>query len=184
MSDIITTVKGQAINMNEQSDSQMFTLKELLTRVQILMRHELKLNQINFQINITIPEMTVINGNINSMVQVVDNLISNAIQSYPPIKKDVIDAPKEIDILQRPIYLNIDKKNGNIIISVQDKGCGIPEDIQKKLFKEMTTTKGHNGSGLGLFMSYSTIKGHFKGELSFETAEDKGSIFYIKLPQD
>ena len=59
-----------------------------------------------------------------------------------------------------------------------------PEDIQKKLFKEMTTTKGHNGSGLGLFMSYSTIKGHFKGELSFETAEDKGSIFYIKLPQD
>ena len=184
MSDIITTVKGQAINMNDQSDSQIFTLKELLTRVQILMRHELKLNQINFQINITIPEMTVINGNINSMVQVVDNLISNAIQSYPPIKKDVIDAPKEIDILQRPIYLNIDKKNGNIIISVQDKGCGIPEDIQKKLFKEMTTTKGHNGSGLGLFMSYSTIKGHFKGELSFETAEDKGSIFYIKLPQD
>ena len=80
--------------------------------------------------------------------------------------------------------MNIDKKNGNIIISVQDKGCGIPEDIQKKLFKEMTTTKGHNGSGLGLFMSYSTIKGHFKGELSFETAEDKGSIFYIKLPQD
>ena len=95
-----------------------------------------------------------------------------------------LDATKEVDTSTRPIYLNIEKKNDNIIISVQDKGCGIPEEVQKKLFKEMTTTKGHNGSGLGLFMSYSTIKGHFRGELSFESSEGNGTTFYIKLPQD
>ena len=78
----------------------------------------------------------------------------------------------------------IEKKNDNIIISVKDKGCGIPEEVQKKLFKEMTTTKGHSGSGLGLFMSYSTIKGHFRGNLSFESSEGNGTTFYIKLPQD
>ena len=184
MSDIITTVKGQAVNLNEQDDSQVFTLKELLTRIQILMRHELKVNHIDFQINNKEPEMTKVQGNINSLVQVINNLISNAIQSYPVIKGNSLDATKEVDTSTRPIYLNIEKKNDNIIISVQDKGCGIPEEVQKKLFKEMTTTKGHNGSGLGLFMSYSTIKGHFRGELSFESSEGNGTTFYIKLPQD
>ena len=184
MSDIITTVKGQAINMNDQSDSQTFTLKDLLTRVQILMRHELKLNQIDFHVNNKESEMTKITGNINSLVQVVNNLISNAIQSYPIISANSLDTIKESDNYTRPVYLNIEKKNDNIIISVKDKGCGIPEEVQKKLFKEMTTTKGHSGSGLGLFMSYSTIKGHFRGNLSFESSEGNGTTFYIKLPQD
>ena len=170
--------------MNDQSDSQTFTLKDLLTRVQILMRHELKLNQIDFHVNNKESEMTKITGNINSLVQVVNNLISNAIQSYPIISANSLDTIKESDNYTRPIYLNIEKKNDNIIISVKDKGCGIPEEVQKKLFKEMTTTKGHSGSGLGLFMSYSTIKGHFRGNLSFESSEGNGTTFYIKLPQD
>ena len=46
----------------------------------------------------------------------------------------------------------------------------------------MITTKGKNGSGLGLFMSYSTIKSNFKGDLSFETEEGKGTTFTIKIP--
>ena len=34
----------------------------------------------------------------------------------------------------------------------------------------------------GLFMSYSNIKAHFKGNLSFETEKDKGSTFTIAIP--
>ena len=56
------------------------------------------------------------------------------------------------------------------------------KEVQQKLFKEMITTKGKNGSGLGLFMSYSTIKSNFKGDLSFETEEGKGTTFTIKIP--
>ena len=41
------------------------------------------------------------------------------------------------------------------------------DEIKDKLFKQMITTKGHNGSGLGLFMSYSTIKGNFQGDMNF-----------------
>ena len=36
--------------------------------------------------------------------------------------------------------------------------------------------------GFGLFMSYSNIKAHFKGELSFETEENKGTTFKIAIP--
>ena len=46
----------------------------------------------------------------------------------------------------------------------------------------MITTKGHNGTGLGLFMSYSTIKGHFNGDLNFTSEVGKGTKFNIVLP--
>lgn len=68
------------------------------------------------------------------------------------------------------------------MIAVRDHGSGIPEDVQKKLFNEMITTKGHKGTGLGLFMSYSTIKGHFNGNLSFKSKVGEGTTFYIELP--
>ena len=55
-------------------------------------------------------------------------------------------------------------------------------EIQDKLFKEMITTKGKNGTGLGLFMSYSNIKAKFNGNITFTSELGKGSIFSIILP--
>ena len=46
----------------------------------------------------------------------------------------------------------------------------------------MITTKGKNGTGLGLFMSYSTIRGHFDGNITFESKEGVGTRFDIILP--
>ena len=59
---------------------------------------------------------------------------------------------------------------------------GIPKNIQEKLTKEMVTTKGKNGTGLGIFMSYSNIKAHFRGDLRYETETGKGTAFYIEIP--
>ena len=55
--------------------------------------------------------------------------------------------------------------------------------VKEKLFKEMVTTKGKNGTGLGLFMSYSTIRAHFNGNITFDTKEDEGTSFHIILPK-
>ena len=46
----------------------------------------------------------------------------------------------------------------------------------------MITTKGKNGTGLGLYMSYSTIKAHFGGEITFESEKGKGTTFHIIIP--
>ena len=46
----------------------------------------------------------------------------------------------------------------------------------------MVTTKGKNGTGLGLFMSYSNIRAHFNGNLKFETKEGIGTTFFIEIP--
>ena len=46
----------------------------------------------------------------------------------------------------------------------------------------MITKKGKNGTGLGLYMSYSTIKGKFGGDISFISEENVGTTFTITIP--
>ena len=168
MSDVITAVKGQAVTMSEEQ-AVTFTLDELVKRVNILMRHELKNALIEMNVQMKADPNTVLKGNINSLVQVINNMISNAIQAYngKPNTK---------------INLIINTSGNNVVISVQDFGDGLPAEVQEKLFKEMITTKGKNGTGLGLFMSYSTIRAHFNGNIDFETEKGKGTTFHITLP--
>ena len=76
MSDIISAVKGQATNMNT-SVQEEFTLEELFRRVGLLMNHELKSNKCDLKITNNVDNSYVINGDINNLVQVMNNLISN-----------------------------------------------------------------------------------------------------------
>ena len=191
MSDVITAVKGQAVNFNEVSNDK-FTVGELLKTVNILMKHELKNALVTLNINCAVPESTTIKGNVNSLVQIVNNLISNAIQAYiepdeeqKDNKEDITEKGNNENIAKRKIIdLNVTKEKENIVISVRDYGCGIPPKVQEKLFKSMVTTKGHNGTGLGLFMSYSNIRGHFNGDLKFTSEVGKGTTFYVIIPLD
>ena len=170
MSDIITAIKGQAVAFSSQ-DASDFTIDELVKYTNILMRHELKNSLINLIVHSNVDEDVRIKGNINSLVQVINNIISNAIQAYQAHSQTNVD-----------IILNIDIKNDKLIIAVQDFAGGLPDKVKDKLFKEMITTKGKNGSGLGLFMSYSNIRAHFNGKISFETESGKGTTFYIEIP--
>ena len=168
MSDIITAVKGQAVAFADNTFNG-FTVEELIRHVDILMKHELKNALINLKTDIRIPLDTKISGNINSLVQVINNIISNAIQAYG-------GKPNE------SIIFTIDKNDNNMIIAIEDFAGGLPKKVQEKLFKEMITTKGKNGTGLGLFMSYSNIKAHFNGSMSYKTNKGEGTTFYIEIP--
>ena len=168
MSDIITAVKGQAVTLSE-ADNISFDIDELVKRVDILMKHELKNALIYLNIQMKAPKNTTIHGDINSLVQVINNMISNAIQAYEGKSEQNID-------------LILEKCKKNLVISVKDYASGLPQKVKEKLFKEMITTKGKNGTGLGLYMSYSTIKAHFNGDITFETEENKGTTFNIILP--
>ena len=69
-----------------------------------------------------------------------------------------------------------------ILFEVRDHASGMTEDVKNKLFKEMITTKAKNGTGLGLYMSYSTITGRFGGKMWFESVRGMGTSFYILIP--
>lgn len=169
MSDVITAVKGQAVKLSEdQLDA--FTIEDLLKHVTILMKHELKNALIELNIKQNIDTSMQLYGNINILVQVINNIISNAIQAYNGKKNKSID-------------FEIKEEGAYILFKITDYASGIKKDVQEKLFKEMVTTKGKNGTGLGLFMSYSTIKANFNGQLTFESEVGKGTTFNILIPK-
>lgn len=169
MSDIITAVKGQAVTLSENTVDS-FTVEELTKRVDILMKHELKKALITLNLDLKVPTSLMIHGNINGLVQVINNMISNAIQAYKGKEGQTID-------------LIITQEKNDVIVSVRDYAGGLPKEVQEKLFKEMITTKGKDGTGIGLFMSYSNIRAHFNGDITYSTEEGKGTIFNIILPQ-
>lgn len=168
MSDVITAVKGQAVVMSEQ-DSYLFTIDELVKRVDILMKHELKNALINLKTSVMTDGSIKIKGNVNSLVQVINNMISNAIQAYNGRTNEDIE-------------FTISKEDSNVVISIKDYAGGLPKEVSDKLFKEMVTTKGKNGTGLGLFMSYSNIRAHFNGNITVDSKSGVGTEFKIILP--
>lgn len=167
MTDVLATVKGQVIP-NTQPGAKGFTLKELIKRMEIITQYELTKSGcvINYDIkanyNLRIP------GEISDLVQVLENLISNSIQAYQG-KGGIIE------------FTVIDKV-GSLEFLIKDSGIGISEKIQTKLFKEIITTKGRKGTGLGLYISSAIVKGKFGGEIWFNSREGTGSIFGVAIP--
>lgn len=168
MSDVITAVKGQAVNLSSDN-SIYFKIDELLKDITILMKHELKNALVTLNVHNYVASDVQINGDVNALVQVINNMISNSIQAYNGKPNQSID-------------LTLKTEDTNLLIEIQDYGVGMSQEVQNRLFKEMITTKGKNGTGLGLFMSYSTIKAHFNGDIKFESEHNKGTKFTIILP--
>jgi len=167
MSDIITTVKDQAAKF-AHPEEEWFTLDEALKRVNILMMHEITKNRCRYTEAIEVDRSLRIGGDVNAMVQIMDNIIVNAIQAY--------------DGRGGEIALHVTREGSMLQIVISDFGKGIEEKVKNRLFKEMVTTKGKHGTGLGLYMSYSTVKGMFGGDMWVESSVGVGTDFYIQLP--
>ena len=68
-------------------------------------------------------------------------------------------------------------------IRIQDTGCGIPKDLRERIFEPFFTTKEvGKGSGQGLAIARSIVMDKHGGDLTFETEEDRGTTFIIRLP--
>jgi len=101
--------------------------------------------------------------------QVLSNLLSNAVKFT----------------FEGEIRLSCEKKKNELIFSISDTGCGIPEKNQDKIFDRFFTqnNRGLNnyGSGIGLSIS-ERIVSLLGGKIWFESNIDLGSVFYVSLP--
>lgn len=105
------------------------------------------------------------------LAQVVGNLISNAAKYSPEADKVVVKV-KEV--------------KGEVMVSVQDFGFGIPEAEQRRVFERFFRTEDARqklipGIGIGLFISSEIVRRH-KGRVWVESKLGKGSTFYFSLP--
>jgi CheY-like chemotaxis protein len=111
------------------------------------------------------------------MSQVFNNLIINARQAMPNGGEIIIDAENVMIGADSPLHL---QRGRYILISIRDKGYGIPEEILPKIFDPYFTTKD-KGSGLGLTTAYSIVRNH-EGHIAVESAVGSGTLFHIHLP--
>ena len=104
--------------------------------------------------------------------QVFLNLIINAAQALPDSASDT----EEIRISTR-----VDAQ-GRVLVEVKDTGCGIPEELARRLFTPFLTTKPAGvGTGLGLVICQRIVSS-LNGEISFESQVGIGTTFRVLLP--
>ena len=117
------------------------------------------------------PEKMMVNADIDMLKTVVRNLLSNAIK-FSKENSEVLVKMEEVD--------------GMAVVSVQDHGCGISEEGQKKLLHTDTHfstfgTNNEEGSGLGLLLCKDFVVKN-GGKLWFTSKEGVGSIFSFSIP--
>lgn len=79
------------------------------------------------------------------------------------------------------IKINASREGSWIKICLTDTGRGIPEDYQDKVFQKFFTTKGLQGTGIGLALANTVISNH-GGKIWLESEPGKGTTFYVLLP--
>jgi two-component system NtrC family sensor kinase len=127
------------------------------------------LNISNIELNLSL-EQSVPHVFIDSpqIQQVLVNLILNAVQAMSPGGKLFIKT-----------YAG---RGGNsVIIEVRDTGKGIPHEFLPYIFDPFFSTKGVEGTGLGMSISYGIIRNH-KGSIKVESTVNVGTAFTIELP--
>jgi two-component system, NtrC family, sensor histidine kinase HupT/HoxJ len=168
MSDIITIIKGQAANAGG-AEQAAFTIQDLITRSTMLMRHELLYNRCEIVSEYDSNTQYTLTGDINNLIQVLNNLISNAIDATSMTGGGKIE-------------IGIDENQEYLDIYVKDTGPGINPNVKRKLFNEMTTTKGVKGTGIGLFISNAVVRGKFGGNMWAKDNPEGGAIFGLSIP--
>lgn len=118
----------------------------------------------------SLPEV-YIKGEHERLVQVMDNLISNAIK-FSPENSTIEISMKVID--------------NNLRIAVKDPGKGIPKEFQPHIFEKFARAESGDarktpGTGLGLNICKNMIE-QMGGKISFTTKENEGTTFYVDLP--
>jgi signal transduction histidine kinase len=108
----------------------------------------------------------------NRMIQVLSNLIKNAIDFVP--------------VEEGKIEITLETKPDHIIIAVKDNGCGIPKDKIDNLFKKFyqidnSTTRERGGTGLGLSICKSIVDGH-GGKIWIDKEVECGTTVKIQIP--
>jgi signal transduction histidine kinase len=175
MLDIITDFLGTAKLGNPRSliiNNEVFSLSDSVAKLLTLFSQEIQEKQLNVTFK-CIPETLSMNADKGKIEDAIRHLISNAV-SYT--------------LYKGTISIQLKEEGENVLISVADSGIGIAKDEGKKVFIKFFRGKRAQkikraSSGLGLYAAEIIVKAH-KGEIWFESIQNQGTIFYVRIPKN
>ena len=148
--------------------SDIVKLEDLLFKAILFVQPRAKADRIEIRV-ITKPSFEV-SVYANELIQVLLNILNNAIDAY-----------RDTESERKFIEISTQKNETSFRIEIKDGAGGIKQEIISKLFEPYFSTKGKNGTGLGLYMSQMIIEKQFNGKLLVESRED-WTRFIIEIP--
>src|SRR5690606_36236448 len=108
-----------------------------------------------------------VDGSANHLLQVLINILLNAKDASPR---------------GSAVELRLDRTEHEVVVTVRDRGVGIPPEILDKVFDPFFTTKDvDKGTGLGLAISHGIVERH-RGRIEVESEAGQGTMFRVVLP--
>jgi two-component system NtrC family sensor kinase len=145
------------------------SVRDLVQGVVELFAYEIRLNDIAMNVDVA-EELPPVLGDKHALQQVLVNVVQNAIHALQDRAGD-----RRIDVSVRSLP-------DSLVISMQDSGPGVPQDLRARIFEPFFTTKGAaRGTGLGLALSRSIARDH-GGDLVLEPEDGHGARFTLHLP--
>ncbi len=147
-----------------------FTLQDLFKDLDVLARHAFKAQNVELIMDYQNCECHLL-GNRVEIGQVVMNFMLNALA-----------AVKESEV--KKVRVGARLHENEVLLYVEDSGPGVEEELQDKIFRPFFSTKGEEGSGLGLYISKLIAENH-ECELSVKKSSDSafgGACFELKFP--
>ncbi|MCK4980146.1 MAG: HAMP domain-containing histidine kinase, partial [Candidatus Delongbacteria bacterium] len=147
------------------------SINEIIKDVLVLVNNNIKYNaKVELELHAKLPKYKC---NFQEIAQILFNLLSNA--------KDAI-SQKGLHSDQGIIKIGTKFENKNIILEVEDNGCGMDESQLNKAFNSFYTTK-EMGKGLGLGLSIvKSIVDNYSGRISIQSKLNEGTKFRISFP--
>jgi signal transduction histidine kinase len=145
---------------------QPYDLMESIETVLTIYQNQIKQG---VTVNLDIPQLPKMTGQLEEINQIWTNLIVNACQA--------MQFKGTLDIVVR-------KANEKVTVAISDTGNGIPPEIGMRIFEPFFTTKrSGEGSGLGLDIVKKIVEKH-QGRIWYESVLHQGTTFYVELPFD
>jgi PAS domain S-box-containing protein len=162
--DLRSFLRRDASDMNQSVD-----LNAVLRSATSLLSNMINKSTSHFSVNYG-DNLPKLRGNSHRLEQVIINLIQNACQALPDIRRGI------------SLSTAYDEKMSGIVVKVQDEGVGIPPEVLPHITDPFFTTKSKSGGiGLGLSISSRIVKEH-GGTLAFSSEPGKGTTAEITLP--
>jgi signal transduction histidine kinase len=123
-------------------------------------------NNVAIDVAVDLTKVGSVRGDPAELREALMNIIFNAVDAMPDGGKITVSGWQE---------------NGKAVLSIADTGTGIPDEAKSKIFDPFFSTKGREGLGLGLSITYGIITRH-GGTIDVESKSGEGSSFCVSLP--
>jgi PAS domain S-box-containing protein len=159
----------RTFSRSDSGDAMFVDMRAATESVLQLVRKELEGRG---ALHLDLQDTAPIRGNQARLVQVILNLVVNAMQALA-----------EGDPAKNRIAISTRNEGDQVLVEVEDSGAGVPVELRERIFEPFVSTKEiGEGTGLGLFVSRNIVR-DFGGEISLDSRDGGGAVFRVSFPK-